>query len=213
MSSTSRLRATLVAAIVGIALYAALDALAQSLPPHYSAISQAESDLAVGPFGYIMTINFINRGVLSIIFLVGFSRAVKPSKGFRVGYFLVGLWAVGSMVLAVFPTDVSGSPTVHGTIHLIVAILAFLGGAFGELELSRSLQKEQPTDGLGSVAVTVAVLALASLAALFLGPAVAPRALQNVGGLIERIFIGLVLSWMLVVSAGLLSAKASVGRL
>jgi len=39
--------------IVGIVFYVILDVIAQLLPPHYSAHSQAESDLAVGPYGLV----------------------------------------------------------------------------------------------------------------------------------------------------------------
>ena len=188
--------------------YVALDALVQSLPPHYSALSQAESDLAVGPFGYIMAVNFVNRGLLSLLFLLGFSRALKLSPGYRFGYSLVGLWAVGSMVLAAFPADVGGTPTIHGAIHLIVAIFAFLGAVLGELALSRSLRNNPSTKGVGNYAVVIAVVALASLAALFLGPSAAPAVFRSISGLVERVFIGLVLAWMFVVSASLLSLRA-----
>jgi len=37
-------------ALVGVVLYLVLDAIAQVLPPHYNPLSQAESDLAVGPY-------------------------------------------------------------------------------------------------------------------------------------------------------------------
>lgn len=40
------------ATIVGIALYVVIDVITQLLPPHYNPISQAESNLAVGPYGY-----------------------------------------------------------------------------------------------------------------------------------------------------------------
>jgi len=207
LSSTSRASSLLLAAIVGIVLYAALDALVQSLPPHYSPLSQAESDLAVGPYGYIMAINFINRGVLSLLFLLGLSRAVRPLPEYRRGYFLIGVWAVGSMVLAAFPTDVSGTPTVHGTIHLVVAVIAFLGGVFGELALSRSFGNDQSLAHVGRYASVIAVLGFVSLAALFLGPGIAPRAFSHVSGLVERVFIGLVLVWMLAVSSTLLTTR------
>ena len=49
--------------IAGIALYLVLDVVAQMLPPHYSPVRQAESDLAVGPYGYVMTINFVVREI------------------------------------------------------------------------------------------------------------------------------------------------------
>ena len=188
------------AAIAGTILYAALDTLAQSLPPHYSPLSQAESDLAVGPYGYLMAVNFINRGALSLLFLLGFSRAVKPLPEYKRGYFLVGVWAVGSMILAAFPTDVGGSPTLHGAIHLVVAIIAFLGGVFGELALSRSMSSDHVLAGVGKYASWIAILAFVSLAALFLGPGIAPRAFPSISGLVERVFIGLVLAWMLIVS-------------
>ena len=38
--------------IVGIVVYALLNVIAQLLPPHYSPITQAISDLAVGPYGW-----------------------------------------------------------------------------------------------------------------------------------------------------------------
>lgn len=207
MSSIQRARTLLLAAVVGIVLYAALDALVQSLPPHYSALSQAESDLAVGPYGYVMAVNFVNRGILSLLFLLGFSRAVKPLPEYRRGYFLVGVWAVGSMILAAFPTDVGGASTIHGAIHLLVAIIAFLGGVFGELALSRSLGDDQLLEHIGKYASVIAILAFVSLAALFLGPGLAPRAFQSISGLVERAFIGLVLAWMLAVSSMLLMMK------
>lgn len=212
MSSVQHARALLLAAIGGIVLYAALDALVQSLPPHYSPLSQAESDLAVGPYGFIMAVNFVNRGVLSLLFLLGFSRAVKPARGYNAGYYLIGLWALGSMVLAAFPTDVGGTPTLHGGVHLTVAVLAFLGGVFGELALSRGLRNNPSAAGIGKYASVIAVLAFFSLVALFLGPGLAPRALGAISGLIERVFIGAVLAWMFVVSAMLLKRSASEER-
>jgi len=208
LSSAQRTRSLLLASIAGIVLYVALDALAQSLPPHYSPLSQAESDLAVGPYGYIMAVNFVNRGVLSLLFLLGFSRTVKPLPEYKRGYFLIGVWAVGSIVLAAFPTDVGGTPTIHGAIHLVVALIAFLGGVFGELALSRSLGNDQLLIRAGRYASVIAVLAFVSLAALFLGPGIAPRVFSQVSGLVERVFIGLVLVWMLAVSSMLLTTRA-----
>jgi hypothetical membrane protein len=59
------------------ALYVALDIIAQALPPHYSPISQAESDLAVRPYGYVMSINFIVRGLLSLTAVLAL-RGIDP---------------------------------------------------------------------------------------------------------------------------------------
>ncbi len=79
------------AVLSGIILYLILDIVAQLLPPHYNPISQAESDLAVGSFGYIMTINFLNRGILSIIFLFAFLGSIRLS-GDKVAKYRSGLF-------------------------------------------------------------------------------------------------------------------------
>jgi hypothetical protein len=83
-----------------------------------------------------------------------------------------------------------------------------LGGVFGELALARSLGNDQSLSGIGKYASVVAILAFASLAAFVLGPGVAPKAFQSISGLVERVFIGLVLAWMLLVSSMLLVVRS-----
>ncbi|HVB95913.1 MAG TPA: DUF998 domain-containing protein [Nitrososphaerales archaeon] len=198
-----RARPFFVATIAGIALYVVLDAVAQSLPPHYSPISQAESDLAVGPYGYVMAVNFVNRGLFSLLFLYGLTRSLPSNAGLRTGFGLLGMWAVGSLILALSPTDVRGPVTVHGLVHLVVATLAFLGAAFGTLSLSRTFSRDPALKDL-RYAMHLAILAPVFFFVLYGGPAVFPHAAAEVGGLVERVFIGLVLTWILAVSATML---------
>jgi len=196
------------ATIGGIALYVVLDAVAQSLPPHYSPIRQVESDLAVGPYGYIMAVNFVNRGLLSLLFLYGLMRSLPSLSGLRTGFLLFGVWAVGALILAVAPTDVNTPATLHGVVHLVVATLAFLGAALGALSISRALGRDPALKELARYAMPLAVLAAFSLFVLYGGPVVLPHAAARVGGLVERVFIGLVLVWMLAVSAAMLKLSA-----
>jgi hypothetical protein len=51
--------------------------------------------------------------------------------------------------------------------------------------------------------MSLAVLAVILFFVLYGGPAVFPHAATKVGGLVERVFIGLVLAWMLAVSAAM----------
>jgi hypothetical protein len=195
-------RHTLTLAIIGIVLYAALDIVVQLLPPHYSAISQAESDLAVGPYGYIMTVNFVIRGLLTFVFLIGVLAATQLGRNARVGVVLLAVWGAGAYILAAFPTDVGTVVTLHGTIHNITALVAFTGGAFGTLLLSLHLNAEDRLRRINSTARLVAALGvvmyIATFAAFFI------RRLAHVFGLLERLFIGFVLLWMLVVALQLL---------
>jgi hypothetical membrane protein len=197
------------AAVVGAVLYVVLDAVAQSLPPHYSPISQAESDLAVGPFGYLMTLNFINRGVFSLCFIFAVMLAANTfdtgSPRLRRGAWLFTLWSVGALLLAAFPTDVPATPVSwHGAIHLVVAVIAFLGGAFGALYMSLGMAGNKTVGRARGVAVPLAYLAvLLCLVELFSG-SVAPGFVLHYGGLVERAFLGSVLLWVAAVSAVML---------
>ena len=188
-------------ALAGIALYLILDAVAQSLPPHYSPISQAESDLAVGPYGYVMAVNFINRGVLSLCFLFALALTANSSDMmshvFRRGGWLFGVWSVGALLLAAFPTDVPATPVSwHGAVHLVVAILAFVGGAFGALYLSMGMTGNRPLARARAVALPLSYLAVVLCAVELLGSFVLPGAYSDYGGLIERLFLASVLVWI-----------------
>jgi len=197
--------------IAALVLYVVLDAVAQSLPPYYSPIKDAESDLAVGPYGYIMAINFLNRGILALVFLYALSKTVKADLGtvgsFRAGMYVFGVWAVGAILLAFFPTDVPPTPVSwHGAIHLIVAALAFLGGSFGALMLSLQFTR---SDALRNVKTPALVVAALSVLLLFVGFGTLNG---PIGGLTERIFLGSVLLWQLVVSLHLARRRSGVGQ-
>lgn len=182
--------------VVGIVLYVALDVLAQALPPHYSPVGQAESDLAVGPYGYVMTVNFVVRGLLSLALVAGLAWGVAARARSRVGLALIGLWGVGALVLAAFPADVGTAPTLHGTIHLVVALAAFAVGALGELLVALRLNADARWMAVRPFLLGCAVAALLALLVLVLGAR--PLAAHQVGGLAERVFLGLALLWMLV---------------
>lgn len=207
-SRLNRSRLLFALALAGVALYVALDAFAQTLPPHYSPISQAESDLAVGPYGYVMTLNFVNRGVLSLCFLFAIMIAANsndtPSARLKRGGWLFSAWSVGALLLAAFPTDVPASPVSwHGAIHLVVALVAFLGGAFGSVYISIGMANNRTLDRSRGVAVPLAYLSVALLLAQLVGGAFHGFA-SSYGGLVERCFLGSVLLWVAVVSAVML---------
>lgn len=199
LGQAKRARFLFAVTLAGLILYLVLDAVVQSLPPHYSPMSQAESDLAVGPYGYIMAVNFINRGVLSLCFIFALALTANSfdtmGAQFRKGGWLFGVWSVGAFLLAVFSTDVPATPiSWHGAIHLVVAILAFLGGAFGALYLSWGMAGNRPLERAKGVAVPLSYLAVA-LCAVEILAGVLPGAFSSYGGLIERLFLASVLVW------------------
>jgi hypothetical protein len=52
--------------LVGIAFYVLVDAVLNFLAPHHGLVSQPESDYAVGPYGFLMSANFVLRGLFSL---------------------------------------------------------------------------------------------------------------------------------------------------
>jgi len=190
---------------VAVLVYLALDIVAQILPPHYNPVNTAESDLAVGPFGYIMALNFVNRGLLSLAFLYALGRALRSlgvdTAKYTRGLLLLGIWGAGALLLALFPTDVPATPVSwHGLIHLVVAFFAFVGGALGALQLSLKFGDDPVLRGLKRVALPVAAIAVLFLVLLFGLPFILPHLASRIGGVTERVLIGSVLVWMVVVS-------------
>lgn len=188
--------------LAGIAAYVGLDIIAQLLPPHYNPLTQPESDLAVGPYGFVMAINFVVRGLLSLALLASIQTALIPAARSRVGAVLLEIWAIGAFLLAIFPTDVGARHTLHGLIHLIVALVAFVAAAVGALLISLRMGADPAWVRVRPALLVIAVASLVALAGLVLGvgsvASTAAGGIAGLFGLIERVFLGLILLWMLV---------------
>jgi hypothetical membrane protein len=200
-------------AALGVVLYTILDVIAQLLPPHYSAITQAESDLAVGPYGYVMTANFVVRGALSLVFVAALARLYRiegsswrRSRGGFVA--LGGLWGVGAFLLAIFPTDVPATPVnLHGAVHGVVALVVFLAGAFGVYWLAQGFGESPTLRAAQPWAVGLGLFAIVACFVELVGGLFIARIANHYGGLLERIFLGSVLLWIFLVS--LVAARAT----
>lgn len=157
-----------------------------------------------------MAIDFVDRGILSLAFVYAFIETLDltggPRPPFRSGLALLTCWAVGAVLLALFPTDVPAAPVSwHGAIHVILAIMAFIGGAAGALLLSRRFDMISATRGVRTVALLLSWLSVfLLLVAVFVSPVL------GIFGLTEGLFLGSVLLWMLVVSVYMVANKGSI---
>jgi len=111
-----------------------------TMTPDYDPLRYPVSSLALGPFGWTQTLNFIVVGLLTLAFAVGLVRLRGARQ--KVGGTLVGIWGVGLIGAGAFLTDpVSGYPpgtpptpveaTTSGTLHDLFSVAAFfaLGAA------------------------------------------------------------------------------------
>lgn len=108
-----------VAAMAGVAAYVGVDVVLQRLPPHYSLIRDAESNLAVGPFGWIMNLNFMGRAATTLCLVHAVLRTGPASPLRTTGAVLLGIGGACSGLLAFFPTDIPGvdAPAGGGPSH------------------------------------------------------------------------------------------------
>ena len=117
------------AVLIGIALYVLLDIIVQVLPPHYSALSQPESDLAVGPFGFLMAINFVIRGLVALALVWALVKHLPGEALSCGGLFLCSCNARSSLSLIDDPSF-SSHPYYNGKItvrdYLLTSSLSFV---------------------------------------------------------------------------------------
>ncbi|MCU1406414.1 MAG: hypothetical protein JWQ43_2717, partial [Glaciihabitans sp.] len=186
------------AAMTGVVLYVLVDVVLQFLPPHYSPVSAAESNLAVGPFGWVMGLNFLGRALLSGFAIAALARTGSPGLLRNAGLSLFAVAGLCSGALAFFPTDIPlpGSysveaATVTGTVHLALATAGFALALVGFLLLTRWIRSHPLLRRGHRAAMVWVVIALVGLTGL--GTAI--LWVPQVTGLVERVCLAGILGW------------------
>lgn len=185
-----------------VVLYALIDFVLQLMPPHYSVVSDAESDLAVGPFGWAMSLNFLARAamcgcVIAAILLVG-----SPSRSRTWGLVLLAASGLCSAALVFAPTDVNAPGEYGMTPHTAVGVVhvTFATAGFVAVLAAISLLTAWASRALPAVRAILAFAALGAvgLAALAFSIALAPQMV----GLAERVCLAGILGWAFVLCLG-----------
>ncbi|MCY0903847.1 DUF998 domain-containing protein [Arthrobacter sp. H14-L1] len=208
-------------------IYTGVDVLLQRLPPHYSAIRDAESNLAVGPYGWVMNLNFLGRAVTTFAVARAVLGTGPASRRRTTGATLLGIGGVSSGVLAFFPTDIltdipgplpsadaagtdaagasvavqAATATPGGMVHLIVAGAGFVSALAGICLLTQWLRSYPPLRPISRAATGFAAVGAVGLVSLGLSSRLFPRFL----GLAERVALAGILGWAFSVSAGIRS--------
>jgi len=202
-SKLSRVRQLFIIVDALIILYVVLDVIAQVLPPHYSPISQAESLLAVGPYGYIMTVNFLIRGVFSLLFVYALVQILtmlgENWRSNKWGLYAIGIWGIGALLLAGFPAT---GRTIG--IHTIIAIIVLIAAPIGELSISLKLDRMKALADVKKIALVIAVLGVLFMAFFWGVLPFLHHLKSNYGGFFERLLIGSVILWMAIMATYIL---------
>ena len=199
---TARLALT---AVAGVLLYVLIDVLLAFLRPDVNLFHNAESDYGVGPYSWLMDVNFLLRCGLSLAAAAAIVRHASTGGRLRLGAGFLVAWAVGSGILAFFPDNPSGTPvTTFGLVHLSIAFLAFTCAVIGTIVLS---VKFRLVPQLRQVVPSLLLISIAAVVPLMLLGRTDFRP-GTLAGLYERIFLGMELVWILVVGTRIFSSAS-----
>ena len=153
------------------------------------------SSTAMGPYGWLQTLNFIQVGLSVIAIAIGLWRTVQPRP--RVGIAFVVIAGV-ALLLSMFTTDgTTNTPTTwHGYIHGIAFLLLVFSTLLGAIALAIQLRNNAQWRGVALAAIGVPIVIVATL---FLGGAV-----KQAGGIIGIISLLVVFGWYELLGVGLL---------
>ena len=166
----------------------------------YDPIAQPISALAVGPRGWVQTLNFALLAVSFFSFAVVLRSRLRQGAASFAAPALFVLMTTGVLVAATFPMDGTGAaPTITGRLHTVGGMLVFpwipvvlllLARRFGRDTEWRSTFK--PTLVVGSWCLAAMVFFL-----LFVGPPSAPpRLASELRGLVQRSILFPFYTWI-----------------
>ena len=211
MQPTSRSRLinlSAIAGLVGPIVFAIIVIVLGYLWTGYNHLTQAISELGAtnAPNMSIQALNFAILGILTVTFAVGLTF---QNGRFRSTSVLVGAYGFGALLAAVLPCDpgcsASGSSMVQ-IAHSLDALISFVGLAVAPLlfwHSSKTLLLWSKTAvwslrvAVGSIPLLIAYLTIEVLS------------LSPYTGLLQRIFLGLLFAWMIMIAVRLFQVNAA----
>jgi hypothetical protein len=183
-------------AIVGIAYFLIAVLALHFLRPDYNPIRRLVSEYAVGPYAFLMTSAFFGLSWGSLALVIGLSQAVSRTWRSWLGLFFLGTWAVGITIAGIFPAG-SKNAFTSASIHELASILSFFSLVIAALLLSWYFKQDEKWSSFHRPALILSGLMLLALIGFFWFVNTA------YAGLSQRIFIAMVLMWLLLTASRL----------
>jgi len=172
------------------------------LPTKYDPVHDAISDYGVGDYRRYFWAQLV-AGALACVSVAVALTGLHPYVP-TLAVVLLLANAAARLLMPAFPTDQSGNrfETVRGTIHMVLAVVAFAAVAAAATGLGGLFSHDPAWQSTKGLLVTIGWVVLAGAIACALG-LVGPR-LKSVFGLIERFFTLSVIVWLYVISIELI---------
>ena len=213
-----RLRVLALLGIFGQAFFVVVVALLPFFQPDYSSVDDGISRLLLGPYGFVLSGAFFASGLGSLALAVGIRRTTRGTRGSLLGSVLIGLWGVGFALAGVVFTDAEGNPTETALTFHAAATLGFVSALAGMLLLSRVFARDALWSSFYPLSLALAfgalvglidaLVVLAGLTSLIEAVGPAARSFEGLG-MIQRVFVGTVILWMLLAAIRLRSIAKS----
>ena len=158
---------------------------------------------------WIMITGFLLLGVGTIALGIGLAGAVEGGLA-RIGSILVALAGVGIIVAGLARVDCrsrldacaaridAGDVSWHSATHELVSLVLFLALVAAPLVLARAFSGEEPWRDLRAYSIATGVVGLVLLVLLFSGVA------GNWSGVVQRVFVTVLLLWIAILGARLI---------
>lgn len=187
-------------AIAGAAYFGLAIVALHFLKPDLDPVSRMTSEYANGPYGFVMTSAFFSMVLASAALILALYRGAPRHALSLTGLVFLGMWAVGVTVAMIFPIDPGGVPvTLAGTIHQTAGPPTFLCVTMGVALISWRLGRDEHWRSLRWALLTLALVVAVGFAAtaytFFTG--------VEIAGLMQRIVLAAVVTWIVLVATRL----------
>ena len=175
--------------LLGVLFFFAVSAVLQLLRPDYSFMGTPLSFYLLGPYNGWLHIAFYILAAAIVLLAIGCYAGSAP--GARTAATLVSfiLGATGVVVTALSPTDINSRLTMHGTIHILAAALAFIATSVAMLIQSWRFRHDPAWQPRFCAAMELALFEFIVLWVYALAHIPAP-------GFMEKLTIVLILLWL-----------------
>jgi hypothetical protein len=191
---------SIVAAIAAATQALALIAL-HLLPTGYNPVRDAVSDYGVGRYRAIFWLQAIAGAIAGFALADALAKTTTPP----IPNVVVDLLVVASaarLLIPFFETDQGGSrfQTIHGTVHMVLAIVIFAAIIVAASELGSTLEHQAAWHSVKGWLTTLPWVMTGAAIGLVVGLRPWALRLHRIYGLIERVFYAASITWFLIVS-------------
>ena len=186
------------AGLLGPPFFVAVFLVVGLVKPGYNPLDRAVSEGSIGELGWIQIANFLVFGAALLVFAFGLWQGFGDRWSGRVGSALVALAGIGFFGAGVFVTDPGfQATTFHGNMHMLASAVIFLSLMIGAFVFARRFWPDRQFaiySILSGLAIPAGFIAIA--------------ALGRWPGLVQRVMIALVWTWLAILALRLRRSTA-----